>query len=93
MAVETPPDWNHKRGYRIQGDGQSMEYERQDGAYTLTIEGMVNESVPPEAPDSFEYRVWLFDDGGDDVEYPEPFYSKEEAFSRATELMSDYSES
>lgn len=78
--------WEHVSGFRV-NPNQRIKYENEAAGLTLFIEGDVNESGDE---NEVEYRVWLQDENRENVIYPDPFPSKDAAFTRLEELMEEY---
>jgi len=55
MALDVP-NWSHKGGYRLQGDGQAIKYVHDEKPYEAVIEGFVDEDS-----DMYRYYVVIFD--------------------------------
>lgn len=77
MVIEESEGWEHKHGYRLNGDGASIKYKHKGTGYVAIIEGMVNEQ-----DDEFEYLILIDDPEEDEEVYGHVIRrTKEEAIS------------
>jgi len=87
--MDTPENWEHKSGYRINNDGCAIKYEHTDEPYLAIVEGMLDESEG-----ELQYYTVLFNTEGDKpwetVESHEFFSSDTDAKAHLIEIMAKY---
>lgn len=55
--MDTPSNWEHKSGYRINNDGCAIKFEHTQRPFVAVIEGILNEH-----DDALEYYTVIFDE-------------------------------
>lgn len=99
VGIDSPPEWEHERGYRLNADSKPIVYRHEDGS-KIFIEYIVNDNASEEDENDAEqdYGFWglLTDSEGTELEGPVHFtvggYTnpKEEAISWMEETMREF---
>jgi len=84
MSQTKPEVWEHKAGYRLNGDGKAIEYEHKESGLVAHLEAMV---CPEEG--RLEYRPAIFD-GREMIEYPPVYFDKDRARDKLEEMMHEH---
>ena len=90
--MNTPANWSHKSGYRLNADGKSIEYTHDSNSLLAIIEATVNESDEDEG--FMEYYTVIFNtEGGrpwSAVESHQFFREKDSAKANLDDLMAKH---
>lgn len=86
--MNTPSNWTHKSGYRVNNDGKAIKYEHTERPFVAIIEGIFNEY-----DEELEYYTVIFDQSVTPmvvVERHEIFTQKDVAKNHMVKLMEEY---
>lgn len=77
-------NWSHKSGYRVNADGKRISYEHDSKGILAFVEA----EVDPE--EGIQFRAWLQDENRENMEYPEKFNDKDDAFDQVRKWMAEH---
>lgn len=85
MTINTPENWTHHSGFRLNADGKAIAYHHTDKPLEAIIESTINEHT-----EGVGYYTVIFDTSTDSLEPVERqrlFRTKEEAIEDLEKLM------